>query len=77
MFEDEELADNVENEEVDQSTSPVEKVDQTKAFAKRLREEVEKARNAERQSIAESFGYVSWQEYAEAQTNSKLLALLG
>lgn len=73
MFEDEELADNVENEEVDQSTSPVEKVDQTKAFAKRLREEVEKARNAERQSIAESFGYESWQEYADAQTNSKLL----
>lgn len=56
-----------------QPTSPVEQVDQTKAFAKRLKEETEKVRLAERESIAKQFGYESWQEYADAQTNNKLL----
>lgn len=69
--------DDLETEIVDeeQSTPPVETepVDQTKAFAKRLREETEKVRQNERENIAKSFGYGSWQEYADAQTNNKLL----
>ena len=36
-------------------------VAQTKAFAKRLRESTEKARNEERESIAKSFGYESYE----------------
>ena len=70
-------ADDLETEVVakEQSTPPVETetVDQTKAFAKRLREETEKVRQNERENIAKSFGYNSWQEYADAQTNNKLL----
>lgn len=62
-----------EQETVEQPTSPVEQVDQTKAFAKRLKEETEKVRLAERENIAKSFGYSSWSEYADAQTNNKLL----
>lgn len=56
-----------------QSTSPVETIDQTKAFAQRLKEEKAKAKEEARREIAESFGYNSWQEYADAQTNNKLL----
>lgn len=56
-----------------QPTSPVEQVDQTKAFAKRLKEATEKAIKEERLNIAKSFGYESWQDYADAQTNNKLL----
>lgn len=71
MFEDEELADNLVEE---QATSPVEKpVDQTKAFATRLKEATAKAREEEREEIAKSFGYTNWNEYKEAQTNNKLL----
>ena len=80
MFEIEEQAANVgvqndvlAQQEEQQPTSPVEKVDQTQAFAKRLKEEKAKARLEERQAIAESFGYNSWQEYADAQTNNKIL----
>lgn len=79
MFEDEELevADNVEEtvEETveDQSTSPVEKVDQTKAFAARLKQEKAKAKQEAKEEIAQSFGYASWKEYSDAQTNNKLL----
>ena len=79
MFEDEELetADNVDEtvEETaeDQSTSPVEQVDQTKAFATRLKQEKAKAKQEAKEEIAQSFGYASWQEYADAQTNNKLL----
>ena len=62
-----------ESVEETQPTSPVEQVDQTKAFAKRLKEETEKVRLAERENIAKSFGYASWSEYANAQTNNKLL----
>lgn len=54
-----------------QSTPPVET--ETQAFARRLKEEKAKARLEERQSIAESFGYANWQEYADAQTNNKIL----
>lgn len=38
----------------------VKNVEQTKAFAKRLRESTEKARNEEREAIAKSFGYESY-----------------
>lgn len=72
-----EMAANVEETTDVESTptSPVEPepVDQTKAFAKRLREETEKVRQNERDNIAKSFGYSSWQEYADAQTNNKLI----
>ena len=79
MFEIEEQAANteVQNEQITQeetqSTPPVENVDQTQAFAKRLKEEKAKAKLEARQEIAESFGYNSWQEYADAQTNNKIL----
>lgn len=78
MFEIEEQAANTDetlekNSNETQSTSPVETVDQTKAFAQRLKEEKAKAKNETRQEIAESFGYNSWQEYVDAQTNNKIL----
>ena len=60
-------------EETKQPTSPVEQVDQTKAFATRLKEEKAKAKLEAREEIAKSFGYNSWTEYADAQTNNKLL----
>lgn len=64
-----------ENESVEetQPTSPVEQVDQTKAFATRLKEEKAKAKAEAKEEIAHSFGYNSWSEYADAQTNNKLL----
>ena len=62
-----------ESVEETQPTSPVEKVDQTKAFATRLKEEKAKAKQEAREEIAKSFGYNSWSEYADAQTNNKLL----
>jgi hypothetical protein len=60
-------------EETKQPTSPVEPVDQTKAFATRLKEEKAKAKQEAKEEIAKSFGYNSWSEYANAQTNNKLL----
>ena len=78
-MEDFEKADNIEEqedfveeneEETQQSTSPV---DMTKAFATRLKEEKAKAKLEAREEIAQSFGYNSWQEYANAQTDTKLL----
>ena len=78
MFEIEEQAANTDetletSSNETQSTSPVETIDQTKAFAQRLKEEKAKAKEETRKEIAESFGYNSWQEYADAQTNNKLL----
>lgn len=77
MFEIEEQAANVESPETDvsseQPTSPVEPVDQTKAFAQRLKQEKAKAKEEARKEIAESFGYNSWQEYVDAQTNDKII----
>lgn len=79
MFEIEEQAANVDvqNEpaaqEEQQPTSPVETETQTQAFARRLKEEKAKAKLEARQEIAESYGYASWQEYADAQTNNKIL----
>lgn len=72
----EEEADNVEQEqtqEVAQPTPPVEQVDQTKAFATRLKEEKAKAKEEAKEEIAQSFGYNSWKEYIDAQTNNKLM----
>lgn len=66
--------DLLDEEEQTPAASPAEQtVDQTKAFAKRLKEETEKVRNNEREEIAKQFGYNSWQEYVDAQTNNKLL----
>jgi hypothetical protein len=69
-YDDIEKADNTLEEE---STSPVETVDQTKAFAARLKEEKAKAKAEAREELAKSFGYESWEEYSEAQTNNQLL----
>lgn len=57
----------------EESTSPVEPVDQTKAFAARLKEEKAKARDEVREEIARSFGYESWNEYSKAQEDNKML----
>ena len=79
MFETEEQAANVDEAlETDvsnetQPTSPVEQVDQTKAFAQRLKQEKAKAKDETKKEIAESFGYNSWQEYVDAQTNNKII----
>lgn len=75
---DEEVADNDVTEDVEasegQSTSPVEeKIDQTKAFALRLKEEKAKAKLEVREEIARSYGYDSWEDYANAQTNNKII----
>lgn len=47
------------NSEVETKT---ESVDQTKAFAKRLRESTDKARKEEREAIAKQFGYESYED---------------
>ena len=79
MFEPEEQAANVDEAletEVSnetQPTSPVEQIDQTKAFAQRLKQEKAKAKDEAKKEIAESFGYNSWQEYVDAQTNNKII----
>ena len=68
---DEALETEVSNET--QPTSPVEQIDQTKAFAQRLKQEKAKAKDEAKKEIAESFGYNSWQEYVDAQTNNKII----
>lgn len=80
MFETDEQAANVDvqddvlaQQEEQQPTSPVDTETQTQAFARRLKEEKSKAKLEARQEIAESFGYNSWQEYVDAQTNNKIL----
>lgn len=79
MFETEEQAANVDEAletEVSnetQPTSPVEQIGQTKAFAQRLKQEKAKAKDEAKKEIAESFGYNSWQEYVDAQTNNKII----
>lgn len=76
MFDDEEMADNVETSEgvetSDQTTSPV--VDNgAKAYSERLKKDREKIRLEERENLAKSFGYDSWDAYIDASTNNKLL----
>ena len=79
MVIEDEMADNTDivKEQETEITMPMinQEVDQTKAFAKRLKESTEKARIEveERKNIANSFGYESWSEYLDAQTNNKLL----
>ena len=79
MFETEEQAANVDEAletEVSnetQPTSPVEQIDKTKANAQRLKQEKAKAKEKKKKEIAESFGYNSWQEYVDAQTNNKII----
>ena len=79
MFETEEQAANVDEAlETDVSNdthppSPVEQLDHTKAFAQRLKQEKAKAKDEAKKEIAESFGYNSWQEYVDAQTNNKII----
>ena len=46
---------------------PVEEVDKTKAFAKRLKESTEKVRNEEREVIAKSLGYASYEELQKSR----------
>lgn len=52
-----------ENDKEDSSKSN--NIEQTKAFAKRLRESTEKARSDEREAIAKSFGYESYSAMVE------------
>ena len=76
MFEDEEMAANVPEEESEQPASPetpTSPVDQTKAFAKRLKEEKDKAKDEVREEIAKSFGFENWSAYIEAQQNNKFI----
>lgn len=79
MFEDEEMAANVDENSVDddvetteQPTSPVED-NGAKAYSERLKKDREKIRNEERENLAKSFGYNTWNEYLDATTNNKLL----
>ncbi len=44
-----------------------------KAYAERLNKDRERIRSEERERIAQDFGYDSWEEYRDAQTNNKLL----
>lgn len=62
-----------EPEQEVQPVSPTEQIDQTKAFATRLKEEKAKAKLEARQEIAQSFGYNTWDEYITSQTDSKLV----
>ena len=64
-----ETADNVV--ETSQPASPAE--NGAKAYAERLNKDRERIRSEERERIAQDFGYTSWNEYIDAQTNSKLL----
>ena len=79
MFETEEQAANVdealetEGSNETRPTSTVEEIDQTEAFAQRLEQERAKAKDEAKKEIAESFGYNSWQEYVDAQTNNKII----
>ena len=69
-MEDLEKADNV----VEQNKQPASPADNgAKAYAERLNKDRERIRSEERERIAQDFGYNSWEEYREAQTNTKLL----
>lgn len=48
------------------------KVDTTKAFAKRLKESTDKARREERDNIAKSLGYNSYEELQKSRENNML-----
>ena len=54
------------------TTNPANSVDQTKAFAHRLKESTEKARNEERENIAKSLGYDSYEVMMKEREQSLL-----
>lgn len=60
-----------EGNAVDQTPAEPE-VNKTKAFAKRLRESTDKARQEEREAIAKSFGYESYEQMAKERESKKL-----
>lgn len=49
------------------NTEPDKSVDQTKAFAKRLKESTDKARSEERENIAKSLGFDSYEELQKSR----------
>lgn len=53
--------------ETETTEKPAEEVDKTKAFAKRLKESTEKVRNEERETIAKSLGYASYEELQKSR----------
>lgn len=59
--------DNNDNVTTDENTAKSNDVGTTKAFANRLKESTEKARKEERESIAKSFGYNSYDEMIKAR----------
>lgn len=70
----EEMADNVDEVVEVHTEQPASPADNgAKAYAERLNRDRERIRSEERERIAQDFGYTSWDEYREAQTNSKLL----
>lgn len=67
----EDLEQKADNIVETQSTPPVD--NGAKAYAERLNKDRERIRLEERERIAQDFGYNSWDEYRDAQTNTKLL----
>ena len=64
------------NDEVEESTPPVEQpeqVDATKAFSKRLKEETIKIREEERANLAKTLGYETYDDMVKHQPDNKLL----
>lgn len=64
------------NDEVEESTPPVEQpeqVDATKAFSKRLKEETIKIREEERANLAKTLGYETYDDMVKHQQDNKLL----
>lgn len=57
------------NETVTENSNKSNNVDNTKAFAKRLRESTDKAVKEERENIAKQFGYNSYDEMLNARRN--------
>lgn len=53
--------------ETETTEKPAGEVDKTKAFAKRLKESTEKVRNEERETIAKSLGYASYEELQKSR----------
>lgn len=67
------VAENVVNDtEQNSNASESDNVDTTKAFAKRLRESTEKARREEREAIAKSLGYESYDDMQKKRENQIL-----
>lgn len=59
-------------EGVDNDSTKTEQIDQTKAFAHRLKESTEKARTEEREAIAKSLGYASYDELQKSREKQQL-----